>query len=38
MPNLDIILKEVVEYKKKGYFIGISKSIKKYFERKTSQG
>jgi hypothetical protein len=37
-PNLDIILEEVVEYKKKGYFIGISKNIKKYFERKTSQG
>ena len=37
-PNLDIILAEVAEYKKKGYFIGISKNIKKYFERKTSQG
>jgi hypothetical protein len=37
-PNLDIILAEVIEYKKKGYFIGISKNIKKYFERKTSQG
>ena len=37
-PNLDIILEEVVEYKKKGYFISISKNIKKYFERKTSQG
>src|SRR4030066_261120 len=36
--NLDIILAEVVEYKKKGYFVGISKNIKKYFERKTSQG
>ena len=36
--NLDIILAEVVEYKKKGYFRGISKNIKKYFERKTSQG
>jgi hypothetical protein len=36
--NLDIILAEVVEYKKKGYFISISKNIKKYFERKTSQG
>src|SRR4030066_183910 len=35
---LDIILEEVVEYKKKGYFIDISKNIKKYFERKTSQG
>jgi len=37
-PNLDIILAEVVDYKKKGYFIGISKNIKKYFERKTSRG
>jgi hypothetical protein len=37
-PNLDIILAEVAEYKKKGYFIDISKNIKKYFERKTSQG
>jgi hypothetical protein len=37
-PNLDIILAEVAEYKKKGHFIGISKNIKKYFERKTSQG
>ena len=37
-PNLDIILAEVAKYKEKGYFIGISKNIKKYFERKTSQG
>jgi len=37
-PNLDIFLAEVAEYKKKGYFIGIYKNIKKYFERKTSQG
>jgi hypothetical protein len=37
-PNLDIILAEVAGYKKKGYFIGIYKNIKKYFERKTSQG
>ena len=37
-PNLDDILAEVAEYKKKDYFIGISKNIKKYFERKTSQG
>ena len=37
-PDLDIILAEVAEYKEKGYFIGISKNIKKYFERKTSQG
>ena len=37
-PNLDIVLAEVAEYKKKGYFIDISKDIKRYFERKTSQG
>jgi len=37
-PNLDIILGEVADYKKKGYFIDISKNIKKYFERKTSKG
>jgi len=37
-PNMDIILSEIAKYKKKGYFTGISKNIKKYFERKTSQG
>ena len=37
-PNLDIILAEVTKYKKKGYFMGISENIKKYFERKTSKG
>ena len=37
-PNLDIVLAEVAEYKIKGYFINISKDIKQYFERKTSQG
>jgi len=37
-PNLDIILAEVAEYKKKGHFVSISKKLKKYFERKTSQG
>jgi len=37
-PNLDIVLAEVAEYKKKGHFVDISKNIKKYFERKTSQG
>ena len=36
--NLDIILAEVSKYKKKGYFIDVSKDIKKYFERKTGQG
>jgi hypothetical protein len=37
-PNLDIIMAKVAQYKEKGNFIGISKNIKKYFERKTSQG
>jgi len=37
-PNLEIVLSEIAEYKKKGYFIDISKNIKRYFERKTSQG
>ena len=37
-PNLDIILAEIAKYKKKSHFISISKNIKKYFERKTSQG
>jgi len=30
------VLQDLKDYK--GYFIGISKNIKKYFERKTSQG
>lgn len=33
-PNLDVILAEIVDYMKKGYFMGISKNIKRYFERK----
>ena len=33
-PNLDIVLSEIAEYRGKGYFIGISKNIKKYFEKK----
>ncbi|MBU4348754.1 hypothetical protein KJ599_00345 [bacterium] len=37
-PNLDVILAEVAKYKKKGHFVSIPKNIKKYFERKTSQG
>jgi len=37
-PNIDIILAEIARYKKKVHFVGISKNIKKYFERKTSQG
>jgi len=38
VPDLDTILAEVSKYKEKGYFTGIYKNIKKYFERKTSQG
>jgi len=38
VPDLDIVLSEVAEYKKKGNFVSVSKNIKKYFERKTSQG
>lgn len=37
-PNIDIILAEIAKYKEKGYFVSISKNIKKYFERKTSLG
>jgi hypothetical protein len=37
-PNLDVILTKIAQYKEKGNFIGISKNIKKYFERKTSKG
>jgi len=38
VPDLDILLTEVAQYKKQAYFINISKNIKKYFEKKTSQG
>ena len=37
-PDLDIILKEVAEYKKQGYSREISQSLGKYFERKTGCG
>lgn len=37
-PDLDVILKEIAEYKKKGYFKEVSRNLDKYFERKTSQG
>ena len=37
-PDLDIILKEVAEYKKRGYFKEMSQNLSKYFERKTSRG
>lgn len=37
-PDLDTILREVVQYKKKGYFKEVSQNLQKYFERKTSLG
>jgi len=37
-PDLDIVLKEVGQYKKKGYFNEVSQNLDRYFERKTSQG
>jgi len=37
-PSLDTILSEVRGYKEKGYFTDVYRNIKKYFERKTSQG
>ena len=38
--RLELLFFEVLQYLKdyKCYFMGISKNIKKYFERKTSQG
>jgi hypothetical protein len=37
-PDVNIILEEVVQYRKKGYFENISKNLNRYFERKSSQG
>ena len=37
-PNLDIVFTEIAKYQKKDHLTGISKIIKRYFERKTSQG
>lgn len=37
-PDIDVILKELVHYKKEGYFKDISKNLDKYFERVSSQG
>lgn len=36
--DLDVILKEVIQYEKKGYFKNVSENLSRYFERKTSQG
>jgi len=37
-PDIDTILKEIIQYKKKGYLKEVSQNLDKYFERKTSQG
>ena len=37
-PNLDIVFTEIAKYQKKDHLTCISKIIKRYFERKTSQG
>lgn len=37
-PNLDVIFKEINQYKNKGYFKNITKNLNRYFERKSSQG
>lgn len=37
-PDADIILKEMLQYKKQGYFKGISENLSDYFVGKTSKG
>ncbi len=37
-PDIDIINKELIQYKKKGYFKNILMNLNKYFGRKSSQG
>lgn len=37
-PDINIIIEEVVQYRKKGYFKNISRNLNKYFDRKSSQG
>jgi len=37
-PDIEVILKEVSEYKTKGYLPGVSDNINKFFERVSSQG
>lgn len=36
--DIDVVLKEVSQYKKLGYFKEVPENLDKYFERKTSQG
>ena len=37
-PNIDAILKEVIQYNKQGYFKGVPKNLLHYFDRKSSKG
>lgn len=36
--DIDVVFKEVAQYKKEGYFKNISKNLEKYFARVSSQG
>jgi len=37
-PDIKSIFKEIIQYKKKDYFKGISRNLREYFERKSSEG
>lgn len=37
-PDVDVILKEIYQYARDGYLIGVSGNINKYFEKVSSQG
>ena len=37
-PNIDAILKEIIQYNKQGYFKGVPKNLLHYFDRKSSKG
>ncbi len=37
-PDIDVILEEIEQYRKKGYFKDVSKNLNEYFERKSSRG
>lgn len=37
-PDIDLILKEISQYRKKGYLMGVSDNINNFFERASSQG
>jgi len=36
-PDVNIILEEIVQYRKKGYFKNILRNLNRYFERNSSQ-